>query len=108
DQSVVVIRDGLRFAKVGQVLAEAREEHTDAVRAEWLGRGQRFMRCLAWHETAHRASGERKARKVLLEPPVAGHPKQDVAHVRPPAAMQSVAPNLPRGRRCSTVHNDPS
>ena len=96
EQRVVVVGHLLCFAQVGQVLPQPSEEQADAVRSEWLSGAERLVGALAWHESAHRSARKRKARKVLLEPSVPGHPEQDVAHVSPSRGDALGAANLPR------------
>ena len=78
-----MVRDGLRLAEIREVLTKAREEQTDAVFPEGLSRSQRLLGGFTGHEAADRAAGEWQPRKVFLEPCVAGHPEQDVAHASP-------------------------
>src|SRR2546423_14948834 len=102
----MVVGDFLRLGQVGEVLTQAREEQTDAVRPEWLGGGERLLDGLAGHEAPHCATRKGDARQVLLEPSVAGHPEQDVAHVSASSGDQLGAANLPRAGHRAIVHND--
>ena len=104
EQAVVVARDLLRLPEVGEVLSQAGKQHADAVHAKRLGGSQRFVDGLARHESAHRTTREWEARKVLLQPSVAGHPQQDLAHVSASSGEQLGAANLPRPGGGGIVH----
>src|SRR5207237_7324649 len=81
--------------EIREVLTKAREEQTDAVFPEGLSRSQRLLGGFTGHEAADRAAGEWQPRKVFLEPCVAGHPEQDVAHASPSNLFVVGVANLP-------------
>jgi hypothetical protein len=80
EEVVIVRRDGIRLGARGQVLAQMREEHADALGEQGISRGQALPDGLAGHEPSDRAAGEGQPRQVIAEPGVAGHPEEEAAH----------------------------
>ena len=76
----IVGRDLVGLAERADVLAQSREEDSDAVVAESLGGGVGVLDPLARHEPPHGALREGQVRDGLPHALVAGHPQECRAH----------------------------
>ena len=77
DELVVVGRDLVGLAEIGQVLAQVGEDRWNALLLEGAGGSERVVHVLAGHEAADRASGAGQARDVDAKPLVSGAPQQE-------------------------------
>ncbi len=76
DEPLVLGGDLVRLLDPRQVLAEARQQHADALALEVGRRRQGIVEVLAGHEASDGALGEREPREPLPEPGVPGQPQE--------------------------------